>query len=270
MDLWYLPKEIVDITNYKYVIDIIDVFSKWIWSYPVYDKSGATALRCFRKYVFSFGKPNILHTDNGLEFKNTLIENFCNKFNITHIFSKPYNPKSTGCIEATHKQIKKFVYDEFYTNIEEEFFLEDTLLTIINYHNNTEHYSTKYKPADIKDTRDPDLIKKVNENISKALNYAIKYKNLYLLEKGEYLLVNNNITTKKNKNNNIYEIFKKNKKLSGEYVIPALFISYTENYRLKINITKDYKNIVKKDRFYLIDSDMCRIVSEKGYNYFFN
>ena len=128
------------------------------------------------------------------------MDNFCNKLNITHVFSKPYNPKSAGCIEATHKQIKKYVYDEFYTNNAEEFFLEDTLLTIINYHNNIEHSSTKFKPIDIKDTSDPDLIKKVNENISKALNYAIKCKNLYLLDKGEFLLVNSNITSKKNKN----------------------------------------------------------------------
>ena len=75
------------------------------WSYPVRDKTGISALRCFKKYVYRFGKPNFLHTDNGLEFKNTALDNFCNKLNITHIFSKPYNPKSAGCIEATHKQL---------------------------------------------------------------------------------------------------------------------------------------------------------------------
>ena len=91
MDLWYLPNDIVEITKYKYVIDIIDVFSKWIWSYPVYDKTAASALRCLKKFIFSFGKPNTLHTDNGNEFKNTLIDNFCNSLNIRHIFSKPYN-----------------------------------------------------------------------------------------------------------------------------------------------------------------------------------
>ena len=30
MDLWYLSKDIVDVTGYKYVIDIIDIFSKWM------------------------------------------------------------------------------------------------------------------------------------------------------------------------------------------------------------------------------------------------
>ena len=38
MDLCYLPKEISEVTNYKFVIDIIDHFSKWVWSYPVYEK----------------------------------------------------------------------------------------------------------------------------------------------------------------------------------------------------------------------------------------
>ena len=64
MDLCYLPKEISEVTNYKFVIDIIDHFSKWVWSYPVYEKNAIITLQCFKKFVFSFGKPNRLHTDN--------------------------------------------------------------------------------------------------------------------------------------------------------------------------------------------------------------
>jgi len=44
MDLWYLSQDIVDATGFKYVIDIIDIFSKWVWPYPVRDKTGISAL----------------------------------------------------------------------------------------------------------------------------------------------------------------------------------------------------------------------------------
>ena len=60
------------------------------------------------------------------------------------------------------------------------FFLEDTLLTIINHHNNTEHSSTKFKPIDLLNVTDENIIKTVNEKIAKNINYAIKYKDQYI------------------------------------------------------------------------------------------
>lgn len=54
-------------------------------------------------YTYSFGIPNKLYTDNGLEFKNIHFNLFCADNNIKHQFSKPYNPKYAGCTEASHK-----------------------------------------------------------------------------------------------------------------------------------------------------------------------
>ena len=48
-----------------------------------------------------------LHSDNGRQFKNHLFFTYCMENNINHAFSKPYNPKSNGCIEASYKEIKK-------------------------------------------------------------------------------------------------------------------------------------------------------------------
>ena len=173
-------------------------------------------------------------------------------------------------MEAAHKQIKyKYVFDEFYTTLSDEFFLKDVLLTIVNYHNNIEHSSTHFRPIDIKDRTDPKIIEIVNNNISKTINYAIKYKNLYLLEKDEYLLIINNIKLNNNKDNNIKEIVKNKKNISGEYIIPAQFVKYSDNYKLNnIKVSKNFKKILKNDSLYLIESDLCRIVSKKGYNYF--
>ena len=48
MDLWYLPKDISEVTNYKFVIIFMDQFSKLVWSYPVYEKNAITALQCLK------------------------------------------------------------------------------------------------------------------------------------------------------------------------------------------------------------------------------
>ena len=182
MNLWYLPADILKYREYKYIMDIIDHFSKWIWSYPLKYKDAYLSLICLKKFIFSFGKCNTLHIDNGLEFKDLLFNNFCAENEIVHKFSKPYTPKSHGAIEAAHKQIKQHLLEEFYNNKKEDFLLEDSLLTIIDFHNNTEHTTTKHKPIDIRDTSNISLINEVNENMKKTVNYAIKYKNLYLLE----------------------------------------------------------------------------------------
>ena len=39
MDIWYLPKDIAEASNYNYVLDIIDHFSKWLFSYPLKEKT---------------------------------------------------------------------------------------------------------------------------------------------------------------------------------------------------------------------------------------
>ena len=93
---------------------------------------------------------------------------------LLHKFSKPYTPNSHGAIESAHKQIKKYILEEFYIN-KKKFFMEDTLLTIINFHNNKEHTTTKHKPVDLGDTNNMDLINEANENMKKTITYAIKY-----------------------------------------------------------------------------------------------
>ena len=187
--------------------------------------------------------------------------------NIKHCFSKPYTPKSAGAVEATHKQIKKLVFDQFYTLDKEDFYLEDALLNAVDFHNNYKHSITLFKPVDIRDTKDNNIIKIVNENIKKNISRVLKYKDLYLLEDGEYILVSDNIKVKKIKRN-IDEIIIADKKHKSHFIIPAKFIKYTNTYKLHIKIIKQYKNIVLKNMEYLIEASLIREVTEICYNYY--
>ena len=66
MDLWDLPNDNKTLTEYSYVIDIEDYFSKWIWSYTVKYKTALETLECLESYIIDFGKIKILHIDNGI------------------------------------------------------------------------------------------------------------------------------------------------------------------------------------------------------------
>ena len=63
-DLWEFDKEISEKLDYKYILEIKDCFSKWLWCYPLKDKKGSTVLREIKNYFLAFGKPTIIQTDN--------------------------------------------------------------------------------------------------------------------------------------------------------------------------------------------------------------
>ena len=83
-----------------------------------------------------------------------------------------------------------------------------------------------------------------------------------MLEEGDLLLIYKNINLKGN------EIIKLKNKIKGDYNIPAKFVKYTKNNKLKILISKNYKNILSANKLYTIEYILCREVTEEDYNYF--
>ena len=51
MDIWYLPKDISKASGYSYILDVIDHFSKWLYSFPLKEKAAKEILSNFRKYI---------------------------------------------------------------------------------------------------------------------------------------------------------------------------------------------------------------------------
>ena len=67
----YLAADLVDMSSrsnkgYKYLLTIIDVFSKYGWIVPLKTKTGKEVAQAFRK-LFLNGHPSRLWTDKGIE-----------------------------------------------------------------------------------------------------------------------------------------------------------------------------------------------------------
>lgn len=105
--LWELDKVIYEKSGFKFKLEIIDHFSKWLWCYPLINKEIKTVLINIKKYIISFGKPKIFQTDNGTEFINKEIKLYCENNNIKYINSSPYHPRTNGAIEIAHKNLQK-------------------------------------------------------------------------------------------------------------------------------------------------------------------
>ena len=194
-DLWYLNNSIQENSGYKYVIDIIDHFSKWYGGYLLKTKSAEEVLKKIDFYIENFGKPKILQVDNGTEFSNNLLDSYCIENGIKLIHSSPYHPQTNGVCEAVHKEIRKYIYDK-YINGGEEFNIEDELFNITKIHNNKVHSTTKRIPKDVRDIIDIEEIKSINDNIKKTLE--AKNKNFDIIDFSKYYVFDNNSCYKSN------------------------------------------------------------------------
>ena len=165
-------------------------------------------------------------------------------------------------VESVHKIIKKYVNDYYYTSDEDDYNIDLPLLDAIEFHNYNVHSSTKCKPIDLKDITDIEIIEKVKNNIKNTVGKKIFKNNLLLLEKGDKLLINNNITITKT------SIILKNKNKKGIYNIPAVFLEYNKYNLLKVEFKKNYLNIIKENDIFNVNNNLIRLVNNDAFNYF--
>ena len=69
--------------GYKYILCIIDVFSKFAWSVPLKTKNAETILNATKKIVKESGRePEKIWVDKGSEFYNKHFQKWANDLNI--------------------------------------------------------------------------------------------------------------------------------------------------------------------------------------------
>ena len=150
-DVWSL--DILDLKDYgpennkgyRYILVIIDDFSKFGWTIPLKNKSAQTIKDSFENILInSKRKPNLIETDRGKEFYNNIFQDFLNKNNI-----KVYSRNSSyGAVFAERFNrtirdlLKKIVFELGDAN------WIDVLPTITKQYNNRLHSSTKLSPKD--------------------------------------------------------------------------------------------------------------------------
>ena len=102
-----MPEYLKVHSNYLYVLDIIDHFSKFSISYLLNTKEKYEVFTHIRDFIEKNGKLNYLVTHNGKEFKNKLLSEYCQVNKIKFIHGLPYRPHSQGVVERLNRIIKK-------------------------------------------------------------------------------------------------------------------------------------------------------------------
>ena len=150
-DIWSL--DILDLKDYgtnnnrgfRYVLVIIDNFSKYGWTVPLKNKNAQSIKDSFENILISSKrKPNLIETDRGKEFYNNIFQDFLNKNNIK-LYSRN---TSLGAVFAERFNrtirdlLKKIVFEQGDAK------WVDVLTTITKQYNNRIHSSTKLSSKD--------------------------------------------------------------------------------------------------------------------------
>lgn len=144
--------------NYRYILIVIDVFSKYVWAVPLKSKSGEDVTQAMREILVTDNRiPINLQTDMGKEFYNSKFQELMKKYNIRHYST--YSSKKSSVVERVNRTLKSMMYKKF--SINGSFRWYNLLDDIVRKYNNTRHRTIHMKPIDVNEKNEKMLLKTV-------------------------------------------------------------------------------------------------------------
>ena len=129
--------------GFKYILMIIDVFSKYGWAIPLKTKTGPEVTKAFRDLWRTQKPPQKLWTENGKEFYNKSMKELLEKNNV-QLYSTE-NEEKSSIVERWNRTSKGDMWKYFSANNTMKCI--DILPNLIKKYNNTYHRSIKCTPA---------------------------------------------------------------------------------------------------------------------------
>ena len=132
----------------RFLLCVIDIFSKYAWVVPLKDKKGISIVKAFQSILKqSNRKPNKIWVDKGSEFYNACFKKWLRVNDI--VMYSTHNEGKSVVAERFIRTLKSKIY-KYMTSISKNVYI-DKLDDIVDEYNNTYHTTIKMKPIDVKD-----------------------------------------------------------------------------------------------------------------------
>lgn len=106
-----------EIEGYKYLVTMIDRFSRWPEAVPAKDTSAGTITKIFfGNWIARFGCPKRVTTDQGSQFESVIFRALTKVLGGKRIRTTAYHPASNGMVERWHRTLKAAVMCHHDTN----------------------------------------------------------------------------------------------------------------------------------------------------------
>ena len=90
----------------KYILVLVDQFTKWVEFYPMADQGAeTTARKLVEEFISRWGCPLELHSDQGRNFQSELFSEVCKLLEITRTRTTPYRPSANGQVERYNRTL---------------------------------------------------------------------------------------------------------------------------------------------------------------------
>ena len=134
--------------GYRYVVTIIDCFSRYLIAVPTKDHTAKTVAQVLlTRAIAQSGVPEILLSDRGTEFTGTLWNELANLMGYKLRHTAPYHPQSNGICERSHRTINNAIRATKQQHTETSW---PEIVPLIQMHYNaTTHASTGYSPHEV-------------------------------------------------------------------------------------------------------------------------
>lgn len=164
--------------GHRYILMMIDVFSKKAWAKALKNKTGAEVTKAMTAIFESNPKniPRNLHTDEGKEFYNIQFQRLMEKNGINHYST--YSIKKASIVERLNRTIMNRLWPLI--NLQGSHKWIDSLQSIIDSYNTTKHRTIKMRPIDVNKKNESILLRTVyrtNQTLNvEKMNKKTKFK----------------------------------------------------------------------------------------------
>lgn len=156
----------------RYILTVIDCFSRFAWAIPLKKKTAAEIIRAFSHIFSRYNRsPKKLQTDKGKEFLNKPFQTFLKERHVHHFTTE--NETKAALVERFNRTLKTRMWTFFTTKGTDEYLkvLED----LVDGYNHSIHRSIGMRPIDVKKKDEEKLFQKLYATTLASSKSSIKY-----------------------------------------------------------------------------------------------
>jgi hypothetical protein len=170
--------------GHKYILVVIDCFSKYLWTRPLKSKTTHDVSTAMSD-IFKKSKriPKKMWTDMGKEYYGSSFQNLMKKHNIHHYST--FSVLKASIAERVIRTIKEKLYKLFTLNGNHKWI--DLLEQVTDKYNNTKHRTIGLKPKDVTKNNEQKVLKSVYSHIKIAGKHKFKVGDIVRISKAKHL-----------------------------------------------------------------------------------
>lgn len=241
--------------GFKYILVVINVFSKYVWCEAVKSKKAEDVASAMRKILEqSKTPPKHMQTDLGREFYNKIFEKLMNDMGIKHYST--YSNLKASVVERVNRTLKNKMWKQF--SMQGNYKWLNILPKIVEDYNNSVHRTIGMKPKDVNEKNEKHLFETIYSNIKMIDPKRPKYKVNDLVRISKYREFFSKSYTP-NWSNEIFKVVEVKKTNPTTYILED-----SEGHRIKGGFYPEEINKVTHPNVYLVE----KILRKKGKNVF--